>query len=46
MNYLILLHTSNKYMIIDETLVQDLIARQFPEWKNLPIRGHERIRTF
>lgn len=26
-------------MIIDEILVQGLIARQFPEWKNLPTRA-------
>ena len=26
-------------MIINEILVQSLIAKQFPEWKNLPIRA-------
>lgn len=30
---------NNKYMIIDEILVQNLIARQFPQWINLPIRA-------
>jgi aminoglycoside phosphotransferase (APT) family kinase protein len=39
MNYLISLQKSNKYMIINEILVQNLIASQFPEWKNLPIRS-------
>ncbi len=29
----------NKYMIINEVLVQNLIANQFPEWRNLPVKA-------
>lgn len=29
----------NKYMIINEVLVQNLIANQFSEWRNLPVKA-------
>ncbi len=30
---------NSNQIVIDETLVHRLVATQFPQWKNLPIRA-------